>query len=145
MHIQGNQEEKNDIKLSEGWYSLMNYKPNTSTNGTLLAEDERAAQAMGLTYGRYKALSYTPSKPQNPPQPHQNRKPKQEYLKHLKRFLLWKKGFTDEEIASRIGVSRIAIVKWRDIMELPAARRCKDRYKYHLEETEYGIFAIHDE
>lgn len=123
----------------------MNQKRVTSTNGTLLAEDERASQAMGLTYGKYKALSYTPSETQNPPQPHKNRTPRQEYMKHLKRFLLWKKGFSDDEIAKRTKVSRIAIVKWRDIMELPAARRCKDRYKYHLEETEYGIFAIHDE
>lgn len=112
------------------------------TSGSLLAEDQRAAQAMGLTYGKWRALSYTPSAPQNAPQSHQSNKPKKEYQKHYERFTLWQKGLSDYEISTHIGVSRIAIVKWRGIMELPAARRCKDRHKYRLEETEYGIFAV---
>ena len=116
-----------------------------SHNSELLSQDEREAQSLGLTYGKYKALTYTPSDPQNKPEKPQKRKHKQEYLKHRNRFVLWKKGLSDDEIASIVGVSRICIVRWRDIMEIPPAKKCADRDKYKLVDTEYGIYVVMEE
>ena len=114
-------------------------------NTMLLAADDRAAQSMGLSYGKYKALTYTPSEPQNPPQEPQTKKHKQEYIKHHNRFILWQKGYSDGKIAAELGVSKVTINKWRDTMELPPVRKCTDRDKYRLVETEYGVFAVTDD
>lgn len=117
---------------------------NLSDNARLLAEDNAKARAMGLTYGKYKALTYTPSEPSKQPETAPNKKHKQEYLKHHNRFVLWKKGYSDEAIAYQLDVSRITILNWRKLMELPSANRCKDRDKYRLIETEYGFYVVDD-
>lgn len=123
----------------------MSFKTRKSENAALLSQDEREAQALGLTYGKYKALTYTPSNPPEAPEKPQKRKHKQEYLKHRNRFILWKKGLSDDEIASIVGVSRICIVRWRDLMEIPPAKKCADRHKYRLVETEFGIYVVTEE
>ena len=107
-----------------------------------LSEDARAARAMGLTYGKYKALMYTPTacpqKEEKPPKAPQNQKKKKYSDQQL--FDLWQQGKTDAEIAASVGVSRAMITKWRDIMDIPSSH--KDREKYRLIDTEYGLYAV---
>ena len=104
----------------------------------LLSEDARAATAMGLTYGKYKALKYahqSENKPQNPP-----KSPKR---KHQRIFELWQQGKSDAEIGEIVGLARPTIQKWRSTMEIPPANKCKiSREEYTLIETDYGPFVV---
>ena len=102
----------------------------------------RKANAMGLSYGYYKALHPDPPSPKPP------RKKKKSKRKYTDEQLLdlWKQGKTDAEIGAAVGVSGAAIQKWRDNMEVPCNKNKHiDRSKYELIETEYGIFVICDE
>lgn len=38
---------------------------------------------------------------------------------NARRFALWRQGYTDEQIAEALGCTRGAIVKWRNIRNLP--------------------------
>lgn len=127
--------------ILKGWYKYMSPKEQkrASERMKLLSEDARAATAMGLTYGKYKALHYTTpaeTQPQNP----LFRKPKK---KHQMIFDLWQQGKTDAEIAVAVGLARPTIQKWRSTMEIPPANKCKiSREEYTLIETDYGPFVV---
>lgn len=110
----------------------------TSKNGPLLAEDERAANAMGLTYGKYRALFY---KPEAEPKP-LDTPPVIKHQKDYHRFQLWQKGLSDIQIAELEGKSRVTITKWRLYMEIPPANKCDNRDDYCYEETTYGPFIV---
>lgn len=106
--------------------------------------DDRAARAMGLSYGKYKALFYDPTKPQQktsaPQKP--NHRPKRRYTDE-EAFALWQEGLSDSEIGERLGVSRTIIQRWRDILELPSTKISKiDTKKYRLSKTNDGIYYI---
>lgn len=110
-----------------------------------LSEDAREARAMGLTYGKYKALSYTPTT--NPPKKEEKRpeSPRKRTKRYTDQqlFELWQEGKSDAEIASAVGVSRAMIQKWRDIMEVPSSPEGRD--KYFLIDTEYGLYVVTEE
>lgn len=112
-----------------------------------LADDEREARAMGLTYGKWRALSYNPTIPTEPPKqpsPQKRRRKTKKYTdKQL--FKLWQQGKTDAEIGAAVGVSRAMIQRWRDNLEIPSTSKNKiDTKKYRLEETPLGTFVVKD-
>lgn len=95
-----------------------------------LDEDIRAADAMGLSYGYYIALTYPPGAPQT--EPSQRRKRPRKFTDR-QAFRLWQAGETDAKIASALGVSRIRIVQWRVQLELPSTwKNPIDTKKYRL-------------
>lgn len=106
-----------------------------------VAEDDRKAKEMGLSYGKYKALLYDPSKttPQ-PPAGSGRRKQKRKYSYHAA-FALWQEGKNDTEIAEALGVSRALIQRWRDNLELPSTTRHHvNTKKYRLQQSEDGTY-----
>ena len=113
-----------------------------------LADDERAARAMGLSYGKWRALSYKPSEPTQPPQEPEPPKRKRKTKKYTDQqlFDLWQQGKTDAEIGAAVGVSRAMIQRWRDNLEIPSASKGNiDTKKYRLIETRYGPYAVTEE
>lgn len=121
-----------------------NSKSESSESRDPLSEDARAASAMGLSYGKYKALTYTPT-----PHPPEDKKSPESAPKRTKKYTdqqlfdLWQEGKSDAEIAACVGVSRAMIQRWRDIMEIPSSPEGRD--KYRLIDTEYGLYAVTDE
>ena len=110
-----------------------------------LAQDNMKARAMGLTYGMYKAKIYEKERrlAETPPEP--EKKSRRQYTDE-EAFALWQAGKNDCEIGALLGVSRQAIQKWRDAMELPAtAKRNIDTQNYHLIKTKRGTFVINGE
>lgn len=110
----------------------------------LLSEDARTASSMGLTYGKYKALTYTPS----PIPPTEEKvlqcpknKPRKRKYTDQQLFDLWQQGLTDPQIAATVGVTKGVIYKWRDLMEVPASMVGRDQYR--LVETEFGLYVVH--
>ncbi|MBQ9168886.1 MAG: helix-turn-helix domain-containing protein [Oscillospiraceae bacterium] len=112
----------------------------------LLAEENAAARAMGLTYGRYKALLFkqvpqttAPKNAQKPPK--RNRK---RYTDEAA-FLLWQQGKSDSQIGAALGVSRQIIQRWRDTLELPSTiKNHIETKKYRLVETQDGFYIIRE-
>ena len=115
-----------------------------SESRDLLSEDARAATAMGLTYGKYKALTYKPT-PYTPTEekrlisPQKKHKPKKYTDEAI--FTLWQQGLPDTKIAEKFGVTKQTIQKWRDIMEVPSIPQ-PERQKYRLVDTEYGLYVL---
>lgn len=109
-----------------------------------IVEDTAAARAMGLSYGKYKALTYNPQntpKKEDTPPAHSKKKSSKYTDKQL--FELWQEGKTDAEIGAAVGVSRAMIQKWRDKMELPSTSKRKiNTKKYRLVDTEYGPYIV---
>lgn len=104
-----------------------------------IADDERAARAMGLTYGKYKALTYQPI----PPKPLAQRRQRPRRYTDQEAFQLWQEGHTDSEIARRVGVSRALIQKWRDTLELPSTTKEPiDTKKYRLAQLQDGTVVV---
>lgn len=104
-----------------------------------IADDERAARAMGLSYGKYKALTYKPI----PPKPPAKRKQRPRRFSDEEAFLLWQEGHTDSEIAQKVGVSRALIQRWRDILELPlTTKEPIDTKKYRLAQLQDGTAVV---
>ena len=118
-----------------------------SESRDLLSEDARAATAMGLTYGKYKALTYKPT-PYTPTEekrlisPTKKHKPKKYTDEEI--FALWQQGLPDTKIAEKFGVTKQTIQKWRDIMEVPSIPQ-PERQKYRLVDTEYGLYVLPDD
>lgn len=102
-----------------------------------LGDDVKKARAMGLSYGEYKALTYKPNT--STPKPPKKRKRKCD-ISSL--FSLWQQGYSDAQIAKRLGTSRTLIQKYRDNYEIPSNKTITDTYNYHLVETSYGIFVM---
>lgn len=101
-----------------------------------------AAKAMGLSYGKYKALMYNPSEaaPKAAGTQKRNRKRQKRYSEQAA-FLLWQQGKTDPQIASILGVSHTIIWRWRDTLELPShTKQSIDTKKYRLLQAEDGTF-----
>ena len=113
---------------------------------TDLEKDVLAAKEMGLSYGKYKALTYDPTivRRQKTMAPEQKRKKR--YDDH-RVFALWQAGKTDAEIASVVGVSRTIIQRWRDTMELPSTKKSRvETKKYRLVSVQDGtIMCIKDD
>lgn len=107
-----------------------------------IADDERAARAMGLSYGQYKALSYNPNQNTTPAIKRRSRA-KTKHYKDEEAFRLWQNGNTDAEIAAACGVSRALIQKWRDTLELPSTTRTPvDTKKYRLAQLQDGTYIV---
>ncbi len=102
-----------------------------------LSDDVKKARAMGLSYGEYKALTYSPVTPT--PKPSKKRKRKCDISTI---FSLWQQGYSDAQIAKQLGTSRTLIQKYRDTYEIPSNKTITDTYRYHLVETSYGIFVM---
>lgn len=110
----------------------------------LLSEDARAASAMGMTYGKWRAQMYTPSP--NPPIEEKDpippkSKPRKKKYTDEQLFELWQQGLTDPQIAAKVGVTKAVIFKWRDLMEVPASMEGRDQYR--LVDTEFGLYVVH--
>lgn len=93
---------------------------------TALDKDVMAANAIGLSYGYYKVLTYNPD---NPPA-RKNRKHRK--FDEQKAFSLWQQRMTDREIAEIVGVTKTTIQGWRGDLELPSSYVNTDRKKYRL-------------
>lgn len=111
-----------------------------------LDRDIRAADAMGISYGKYKALTYKPSETMPAPAKKQKRH-RQRKFTDAEAFQLWQQNKTDEEIGSILGVSRAYIQRWRDQLELPSTTRFPiDTKKYRLAHMQDGTpIVINDE
>ena len=113
-----------------------------------LSEENAAARAMGLTYGKYVALLHEGEcqkmvSPTPPPKP--SRRMRRRYTDE-EAFSLWQSGMNDCEIGSALGVSRQIIQRWRDVMELPSTVKGDiDTSKYRLVKTEKGFFVLSGE
>ena len=108
-----------------------------------LSKNARTAAAMGLSYGRYKALTYNPDQEKKSPSKSRRKPKKDKRYSEQEAFKLWQEGKTDEEIASVFGVSRTLIQRWRDTMELPStSKRRIDTKKYRLEQNPDGTFVV---
>lgn len=108
-----------------------------------LSKNARTAAAMGLSYGRYKALTYNPDQEKNSPSKSRRKPKKGKRYSEQEAFKLWQEGKTDEEIASVFGVSRTLIQRWRDTMELPStSKRRIDTKKYRLVQNPDGTYVV---
>lgn len=110
-----------------------------------LAKDNKIARSMGLSYGMYKAMLYQKERQFEKSEIPCDKKSRRTYSDE-EAFALWQQGKNDSEIGASLGVSRQAIQKWRDVMELPAtAKRDIDTNKYQLIKTKRGTFVINRE
>lgn len=112
---------------------------------TPLDDDVRKAQEMGLSYGRWRALSFDPSRPEETQhhQEHPARRTRKRKYTDLQAFQLWQQGHTDAEIAAAFGVSRALIQRWRDTLELPSTSKTHiDTQKYHLAKLPDGTSVV---
>lgn len=108
-----------------------------------LSKNARAAAAMGLSYGKYKALTHNPDQERKSPSKSRKKPQKGKRYSEQEAFRLWQEGKTDEEIASVFGVSRTLIQRWRDTMELPStSKRRIDTKKYRLEQNPDGTYVV---
>ena len=110
--------------------------------------DVRAAHALGISYGKYKAMTYDPAAPMATPRKKKsNHKPRK--FTDQQAFQLWQQRMTDAEIGSTLGVSRAYIQRWRDHLELPSTSKIRiDTKKYRLAALQDGttiVIKIDDE
>lgn len=95
-----------------------------------LDRDIRAADAMGISYGYYIALSYDPYAAMTAPSVKTKRYGPKRYTDE-QLFRLWQERYTDEQIGQAAGVSRQYIQRWRDQLELPSTSKfCVNTQKY---------------
>ena len=94
--------------------------------------DIRAADALGISYGKYKAMTYDPDATMAPPEKKKRNRPPRKFT-DAQAFSLWQARMTDAEIGSVLGVSRAYIQRWRDQLELPSTSKNRiDTKKYRL-------------
>ena len=104
--------------------------------------DIRAADAMGISYGKYIALNYDPDAAVAIPSTTKKRRRKRRYTDE-QLFLLWQEGKTDEQIGQAVGVSRQFIQRWRDQLELPSTSKfCINTQKYRLTTLRDGTYIV---
>lgn len=110
-----------------------------------LADENRIARSMGLTYGQYKSLIYQKGQTVEPSPRTPARRSRRRYTDE-QAFALWQAGKNDCEIGRELGVSRQIIQRWRDTMELPStAKEEIDTHRYSLIRTPAGIFVTYEE
>ena len=107
-----------------------------------IAEVDRKAGELGLSYGQYKALYDTDH--EIPPPEKKQRRIRAKRYKDEDAFCLWQEGKTDAEIAKECGVSRALIQKWRDTLELPSTTTGEpvDTKKYRLAYLQDGTAVV---
>lgn len=110
----------------------------------MLDDDIRAADAMGISYGYYIALSYDPNNTMAAPHPKKKRGPARKFT-DAQAFALWQSGMNDTAIAKELGVSQQTISKWRTQLELPMLSKNRvNPTKYRLAELPDGTsIAVH--
>ena len=107
-----------------------------------LDQDIRAAIALGISYGRYKARTYDPSVLMVPPAKKKRKCPDRRFTDE-QAFALWQAGKSDTEIGSIVGVSRQTINKWRDVLELPSTtKKIVNTQKYRLCKLKDGTYIV---
>lgn len=99
-----------------------------------LEKDVGAARALGISYGKYKALLQEQGylKPRKESQTITPKRSRRRFTTEAA-FALWQQGKSDREIGRMLGVSRQIIQRWRDTLELPSV--CKhtiDTGQYRL-------------
>ena len=103
--------------------------------------DIKAADAIGISYGYYIALSYDPDAAMANPCTTKKRRKRRYTDEQL--FLLWQEGYTDEQIGQAVGVSRQFIQRWRDQLELPSTSKfCINTKKYRLTTLRDGTYIV---
>ena len=105
--------------------------------------DARAANEMGISYGKYRALiqESPATMAAFPKKKRQNRRPRK--FTDEQAFSLWQDHKTDAEIGSTLGVSRAYIQRWRDQLELPSTSKNDiDTKKYRLAELQDGTAVV---
>ena len=101
----------------------------------------KAANELGLSYGKYTALFYKPEETIEEPPAKKRKRHKRRYTDE-QAFALWQDGKSDKEIAEACGVSRQCIQKWRDQLELPFQNKTIDTQKYRLVYLQDGTAVI---
>ena len=111
-----------------------------------LQDDIRKAMELGVSYGKYKAMTRTFPAPTPKKPPPSKKKPKSRKYSDKQLFRMWQAKKTDAEIARAIGVSRTIVQRWRDSLELPSTYLHKDldTKKFRMVETPYGIYVVKD-
>lgn len=98
-----------------------------------LDEDVRNAQALGVSYGRYKALCLSrgiaPTK--KAATKRKRRRADLRKFEDKQALDLWKKGLSDARIGERLGVRRQAISAWRHRYGLPTQQDIRDGLAQH--------------
>lgn len=109
-----------------------------------LDDDIRAANALGISYGKYKALTYDPNQTMAPPKRRKRRGPARRFT-DPQAFALWQAGMNDTDIAKALGVSQQTITNWRTTLELPLlSKNLADTTKYRLAQMPDGTYiAVH--
>lgn len=107
-----------------------------------LDEDIRAADALGISYGYYIAMSYDPSAAMATTAPLAKKRRTRRYTDE-QLFRLWQEGYTDEQIGQAVGVSRQFIQRWRDQLELPSTSKFRvNTKKYRLTTLRDGTYIV---
>lgn len=107
-----------------------------------LDEDIRAADALGISYGNYIAMHYDPYATEATATPTVRKRRRRTYSDE-ELFRLWQDGYTDEQIAQTVGVSRQLIQRWRDQLELPSTSKFRiDTKKYRLTTLRDGTYIV---
>ena len=111
-----------------------------------LQDDIRKAMELGVSYGKYKAMTRTFPAPTTKKPPPSKKKRKSPKYSDEQLFLMWQSGMTDAEIATAVGISRTIVQRWRDSLELPSTHLNKnlDTKKFRIVETPYGTYVIQD-
>lgn len=108
-----------------------------------LDEDIRAADAMGISYGKYKALTYDPYPAMADSSVSTPKRRRRKRYTDEQLFLLWQEGKTDSEIGEAVGVSRQFIQRWRDQLELPSTSKfLVNTQKYRLTQMRDGTYIV---
>ena len=109
-----------------------------------LDRDIRAADAMGISYGYYIALSFDPYKTMAAPERKKKKGPARKFT-DAQAFALWQSGMNDTAIAAELGVSQQTISHWRSQLELPMLSKNRiNPTKYRLAELPDGTcVAVH--
>lgn len=103
-----------------------------------LDEDIRAADALGISYGYYIAMSYDPYAAMATKDPTNHKRRRTCRYTDEQIFRLWQEGNTDEQIGLAVGVSRQLIQRWRDQLELPSTS------KYQIDTKKYRLTTMRD-
>ena len=110
-----------------------------------IEKDVIAAMELGLSYGRYKALSYRPGRA-TPTIKKKRTNLHTRKFTDQQAFTLWQSYMTDAEIGSALGVSRAYIQRWRDHLEIPSTSKTRiNTKKYRLATLQDGTTIVLNE
>lgn len=108
-----------------------------------LDDDIEAADALGISYGYYIAITYDPSAAMVAPAPTTKKRHRKRRYTDEQLFQLWQEGYTDEQIGQAVGVSRQFIQRWRDQLELPSTSKFRVNTKrYRLTTMRDGTYIV---